>query len=101
MMISRFTIIVFSSFIFPFVYARLFHGSLGKGMLYPRDSETRQIKSLDGMWSFRADTSLHRSDGFELRWYDQALHQVYIDQFRENYFIFWNAKYCKHVQGPQ
>lgn len=53
-----------------------FHGSLGKGMLYPRDSESRQSKSLDGMWNFKADTSLSRSEGFEHMWYIAPLHQV-------------------------
>ncbi|KAJ8304456.1 hypothetical protein KUTeg_018039 [Tegillarca granosa] len=33
------------------------------GMLYPRDSETRDIKSLDGMWNFRADASPTRREG--------------------------------------
>lgn len=31
-------------------------GALGQargGALYPRDSETREVKSLDGIWNFR------------------------------------------------
>ena len=44
-----------------------------RGMLYPRESETRQVKSLDGMWDFRADIS---SAGFEEMWYSLPLAQV-------------------------
>ena len=44
-----------------------------RGMLYPRESETRQVKSLDGMWDFRADIS---SAGFEEMWYSLPLGQV-------------------------
>ena len=47
------------------------------GMLHPRESETRQVKSLDGMWDFRADIS---SSGFEEMWYSMPLAQV-TDQF--------------------
>lgn len=44
-----------------------------RGMLYPRESETRQVKSLDGMWDFRADIS---SIGFDEMWYSLPLAQV-------------------------
>ena len=44
-----------------------------QGMLHPRESETRQLKSLDGMWDFRADIS---SSGFEEMWYSMPLAQV-------------------------
>lgn len=54
----------------------IFHGSLGNGMLYPRDSESRESKFLDGMWNFKADTSVRRSEGFEQMWYNGPLHQV-------------------------
>lgn len=44
-----------------------------RGMLYPRESETRQVKSLDGMLDFRADIS---SIGFDEMWYSLPLAQV-------------------------
>ena len=44
-----------------------------RGMLYPKESETRQVKSLDGMWDFRADIS---SAGFKEMWYSLPLAQV-------------------------
>ena len=46
------------------------------GMLYPRESESRQIKNLDGLWSFRADNSQNRNAGFEEKWYEQDLAKV-------------------------
>lgn len=46
---------------------------LSQGMLFPRETETRQVKSLDGMWDFRADISFV---GFEEMWYSLPLAQV-------------------------
>ena len=46
---------------------------VSRGMLFPRESETRQVKSLDGMWDFRADIS---SVGFEEMWYSLPLAEV-------------------------
>jgi hypothetical protein len=47
-----------------------------QGMLYPRESESRQIKDLCGLWSFRADKSQNRNAGFEEKWYEQDLAEV-------------------------
>ena len=41
--------------------------------LHPRESQSRQVKSLDGMWDFRADIS---SVGFEEMWHSMPLAQV-------------------------
>lgn len=46
------------------------------GMLYPRESESRQIKDLGGLWDFRADMSTNRNAGFEEMWYKRYLSQV-------------------------
>ena len=46
------------------------------GMLYPRESPSRELKELGGIWSFRADFSPGRDAGFEQRWYRQPLRQV-------------------------
>ena len=46
---------------------------VSRGMLFPRESETRLVKSLDGMWDFRADIS---SVGFEEMWYSLPLAEV-------------------------
>ncbi|XP_062844852.1 beta-glucuronidase isoform X2 [Trichomycterus rosablanca] len=43
------------------------------GMLFPRESPTREIKELNGLWSFRADFSQDRNEGFSKNWYKQPL----------------------------
>ena len=51
-------------------------GAASQGMLFPRESESRQIKDLSGLWSFRADKSQNRNAGFEEKWYEQELSKV-------------------------
>ena len=46
------------------------------GMLYPRESESRQMKELGGLWMFRADMSSNRKAGFEEKWYANPLEKV-------------------------
>ena len=41
--------------------------------LYPRESETRQVKSLDGLWSFKLSPSDDQMIGFRDRWYTKRL----------------------------
>ncbi|XP_047099076.1 beta-glucuronidase-like [Schistocerca piceifrons] len=43
--------------------------SLG-GMLYPRESESREVRSLDGVWDFRLSDNLQ---GYWERWYEHDL----------------------------
>lgn len=50
--------------------------AIGGGMLYPRETPTREVKELNGLWSFRADTSPGRNDGFDRQWYKSPLWQV-------------------------
>jgi beta-glucuronidase len=45
-------------------------------MLYPRDSEGRQTKLLDGIWHFRADASPTRNQGFDQKWWTSRLSQT-------------------------
>ncbi|XP_070636075.1 beta-glucuronidase [Bos indicus] len=45
------------------------------GMLYPRESRSRERKELDGLWSFRADFSDNRRQGFEQQWYRAPLRE--------------------------
>lgn len=54
-------------------------GAAHQGMLFPRESESRQIKDLSGLWSFRADQSQNRNAGFEEKWYEQELSKVCFD----------------------
>ncbi|XP_046565754.1 beta-glucuronidase-like [Haliotis rubra] len=51
-------------------------GVAGKGMLYPRESESRDMKNLDGMWNFRADSSPSRKQGFDQNWFKSPLSQT-------------------------
>ena len=52
--------------------------SVQSGILYPRDSESREVKSLDGIWSFRLDgaNGENHEQGFEEKWYEQPLFLV-------------------------
>ena len=47
-----------------------------EGLLYPRESESREVKELNGVWHFRADFSPGRNAGFVEEWYKQPLPDV-------------------------
>lgn len=49
---------------------------LDTGMLFPRESSSRELKDLSGLWSFRADMSPNRKLGFERAWYKSRLSEV-------------------------
>ena len=49
------------------------------GMLFPKDSERREVKDLSGMWDFRADMSVNRNGGFENMWFAKPLWQVSLE----------------------
>jgi len=45
--------------------------------LYPRESETREVKKLDGVWNFRIIPMGEDEDiGFTKKWYSQPLQLV-------------------------
>ena len=46
------------------------------GMLYPRDSESRTLRRLDGMWNFRIDDSPARNESFVNKWFMNWLDKV-------------------------
>nr|XP_046265968.1 beta-glucuronidase [Scatophagus argus] len=46
---------------------------LDGGMLFPRESSSREVKELNGLWDFRADKSPNRNQGFEKAWYKGRL----------------------------
>ncbi|XP_004380842.1 beta-glucuronidase isoform X1 [Trichechus manatus latirostris] len=50
--------------------------ALQGGMLYPRESPSRERKELGGLWSFRADFSDSRRQGFEEQWYQRPLREL-------------------------
>lgn len=49
---------------------------LDTGMLYPRETSSREVKELNGLWKFRADMSPNRNQGFERAWYKTQLEEV-------------------------
>lgn len=46
------------------------------GNLYPRDSETRDSKLLDGIWNFRTADLFDQDRGFREKWYESPLSQT-------------------------
>ncbi|XP_029468157.1 beta-glucuronidase [Rhinatrema bivittatum] len=51
-------------------------GALQGGMLYPRETPSRERKELGGIWSFRADASARRDEGFQQQWYKRPLRET-------------------------
>lgn len=49
---------------------------VGWGLLYPKDSSSREVKEINGLWHFRADYSPDRDAGFQEQWYKQPLAKV-------------------------
>ena len=49
---------------------------LDGGMLFPRESSSRELKELNGLWHFRADKSPNRNQGFDRAWYKSRLAEV-------------------------
>ena len=52
----------------------------GEGLLYPRESQSREVKVIDALWNFRADFSSGRDAGFVEEWYNQPLGMVSTDE---------------------
>ncbi|XP_006889837.1 PREDICTED: beta-glucuronidase [Elephantulus edwardii] len=50
--------------------------ALQGGMLYPRESPSRERKELGGLWRFRADFSDNRQQGFVQQWYRRPLREL-------------------------
>ncbi|GLG94854.1 Beta-glucuronidase [Gryllus bimaculatus] len=46
------------------------------GVLYPRESETRDVRSLDGIWNFRLASETDPLAGFTHKWFDSDLAQT-------------------------
>lgn len=54
----------------------LVNSAVSRALLHPRDTPSREVKELNGVWSFRADTSPGRHDGFQRQWYKSPLSMV-------------------------
>lgn len=46
-----------------------------EGLLYPRESETREVRSLDGIWSFAKSDTEKPSEGLKDKWYLKDLRE--------------------------
>lgn len=51
--------------------------SVDGGMLFPQESLSREVKELNGLWTFRADFSSNRNQGFDQFWFKRPLSEVH------------------------
>lgn len=47
-----------------------------EGILFPRESETRQVVLLDGIWNFVVANMSNSAVDFEYQWYEKRLKKV-------------------------
>ena len=47
--------------------------------LFPRETESREVKVLNGLWNFRVDNSSSRDAGFTNEWFKKPLKKVSLD----------------------
>ena len=50
--------------------------SIDAGILYPKDSESRQVMNLDGLWKFAVSDKDNQNQGFDEQWYLLPLDKV-------------------------
>lgn len=60
------------------------------GLLYPKESESREVKEINGIWHFRADYSPSRNQGFVEEWYKEPLQDVRT--------VVWPSKEARRCQ---
>lgn len=46
------------------------------GILYPRESESREVVSLDGIWKFRVSPTEAQDKGFAEKWFSTNFEEV-------------------------
>jgi hypothetical protein len=66
----------------------------GEGILYPTESESRVIRSLDGIWAFRLANESDSSVGHREGWYKQELRKVSVLLFVFSNYIFIHLGAC-------
>ena len=54
------------------IYGVVGSGS-GGGILYPRESETREVKSLDGIWNFKLSPKSDSVQAYKEKWFSKEL----------------------------
>ncbi|KAG5893260.1 hypothetical protein JTB14_002666 [Gonioctena quinquepunctata] len=71
------TSMIILSFIFVVIFCHFNVADIHKGgILYPRESETRQVVSLNGLWNFVIPNISDPFIGFEQHWYKKDLKEV-------------------------
>ena len=59
-----------------------------EAILYPIESETRELKSLDGIWKFQLSPSLEPEIGFEGKWFSNKSVWLQSDKSKDT-IICW------------
>ena len=59
-----------------------------EAILYPIESETRELKSLDGIWKFQLSPSLEPEVGFEGKWFSNKSVWLQSDKSKDT-IICW------------
>ncbi|KAH8415870.1 hypothetical protein KR222_002330, partial [Zaprionus bogoriensis] len=57
-------------------YSKVTQPNRTVGLLYPRESETREVRSLDGIWQLLRSNASDPLQGLREQWYKQALKQT-------------------------
>ena len=56
-----------------------------EAILYPIESETRELKSLDGIWKFQLSPSLEPEIGFEGKWFSNKSVWLQSDESKDTF----------------
>ena len=67
------------------------------GMLKPKESESRSIQEMNGMWNFRADRSASRSQGMDSKWWERPLREVCLDIIMGTRGVTINIVRCRNI----
>jgi beta-glucuronidase len=75
---STFFLMGIITYLVHFVFGTMFFAGgerVTSGLLYPRDSETREVRSLDGMWLFAKSDVNKPSEGLRDKWFLKDLRE--------------------------
>nr|CAD7454600.1 unnamed protein product [Timema tahoe] len=62
--------------VFLYSFSQIFGDISPGGILYPRESESREVRSLDGVWNFRLSPMDEPTQGLTQQWYQQELRKT-------------------------
>lgn len=82
------------SFVFGFMMFSTKDTALTEGLLYPRESETREVKTLDGIWNFLKSNETAPTEGIRDKWYLNDLSKV-------SQFDILSISVCNHEHCVQ